>query len=202
MRYTHLTILLFAWPSIAAAGDAREETREQARAALDKANGRLYEFPTNHLQLGIRDTGFPFYEAALVHLKPFPELASINLNGADITDKGLVHLKGLKKLRDLTLVNTKVDGSGLAHLKDLDNLIILGLGHPKFTGEDMKSIKVLKNLTYLGLQGPVTDKGLAHVAGLKNLKLLTLSPKAKVNADGKSKLLKALPDLEIKTVDD
>jgi hypothetical protein len=201
MRYALLTILFFAWPGIAAADDAKNETREQARAALQKANGRLYEYPTKHLRFGIFDIGFPFDEAALVHLKPFTELRSVNLNGGHITDKGLVHLKGLKKLQDLLLVNTEVDGSGLAHLKDLDGLTLLYMGHSEFTGEDMECIKVLKNLTVLGLQGPVTDKGLAHVAGLKNLKHLILSPKAKVTADSKKRLLKALPNLEIKTED-
>jgi hypothetical protein len=202
MRRALFMIVLVVSLGLIATVNAKEETRAQAEAALEKANGRLYDPSPNDLHFCIRDTGFPFEDDALVHLKPFKEVRHINLVGGQITDKGLVHLKGLTKLHDLTLTSTAVNGSGLAHLKDLDELVTLALGHPKFTGEDMESIKVLKNLTVLGLQGPVTDKGLAQVAGLKNLKVLILSTKAKVTADGKKQLLKALPNLDIKTVDE
>jgi hypothetical protein len=72
------------------------------------------------------------------------------------------------------------------------------LGRTKVTDAGLQHLAGLKQLRALDLNNTqVTDAALKHLAGLKQLRELDLFL-TKVTAKGKADLKKALPDLEIK----
>jgi hypothetical protein len=54
----------------------------------------------------------------LVHLKGFPNLEDLSLDGSPITDAGLEHLRTLKTLKRVSLGNTQVTQRGLDDLQE------------------------------------------------------------------------------------
>jgi hypothetical protein len=92
----------------------------------------------------------------------------------------------------------KLDGRILRDEKAKDNPIVgVGLGRTKVTDAGLKHLAGLKQLQLLVLTNTnVTDAGLKHLAGLKQLRFLNLSG-TKVTDKGKTDLNKALPKLVI-----
>jgi WD40 repeat protein/Leucine-rich repeat (LRR) protein len=93
-------------------------------------------------------------DASLVYLKDLPQLETLTINSAQITDGGLAQLEPLKQLRSLHIGSQiKLTEAGLAHIKGLTKLQTLTLSSNK----------------------SITDGGLAHLAGLRELESLDLS---------------------------
>ena len=121
-----------------------------------------------------------FTDAGLVYLKDVPTLKILDLNHLPITDDGVRHLSGHPGLEDLSLFNTEVTDRGLAYLKSIPSLKKLNIGkrnvdreNPAITDAGMVHLAQINSLEYLDLpyQG-ITDKGIALIANLKNLKHL------------------------------
>lgn len=120
---------------------------------------------------------------------------TLQLVDTRITDDGLSELKRLKHLTNLTLDQSLVIGHGFRHIKHLDDLTKFTLsmdpkGHPRVA--DLADLPHIKWLTLripdsqldkvpslsfpsLCIMGDdITDEGLAHIAGLDNLRGLYL----------------------------
>ena len=160
-------------------------------------------------------------DAGLAHLSRLPRLVQLELDSTWVTDAGLVHLGEIKSLQLLNLSHTQVKGPGLAHLRPLVGLSSLYLSRTPLTDDGLAHLPRLTGLSYLYVgQTRITDAGLVHLAGLTGLKSLwidgtTVSDaglqhlerltrlnelvayNARVTAAGKSRIVKALPNLSI-----
>jgi serine/threonine protein kinase/Leucine-rich repeat (LRR) protein len=116
-------------------------------------------------------------DAGLAHLHGFKNLRTLYLSGQPVTDAGLAHLGSLEKLQVLELDSTKLTGAGLAQLKALKNLRELNLSWTHVTDAGLKQLEEdLPQLQSLYLRGRyLSDAGLVHLRGFKNLGTLYLS---------------------------
>jgi serine/threonine protein kinase len=106
----------------------------------------------------------------LEQLKDLPNLRSLKLQGAWVSDASLAHLGALKNLRRLDLVAARVSDAGLMHLQGLTNLEHLILIHVPVTDAGLENLKALRNLRNLALGGTrVTEAGMEHLRALPNL---------------------------------
>lgn len=114
----------------------------------------------------------------------FSGVKTLNLTGAQITDRGLVHLDGVREL-DITGCQ-RVTGAGFVHLRGIrkltahyDNLIftlngLAGVEEVAFIGnwglqdDALRDISGVKRLSLIGCCN-ITDAGLAHLAGVQDL---------------------------------
>lgn len=119
-------------------------------------------------------------DTALKHLK---NLRRLSFNGSRLNAVGLPSLRNLAKLEQLYFSGAHIDDAGLASVKHLTQL---------------------RGLWFYDCQG-ITDKGIVHFGGLKNLKYLRLyredsliksEPKAVVVTDTGLAHLKSLTELE------
>src|SRR5262245_5951800 len=55
-------------------------------------------------------------------MRPFDNVARVDLDGTRVADAGMAHLKELTSLEFIGLDGTRVTDAGLAHLKGLTNL--------------------------------------------------------------------------------
>jgi hypothetical protein len=110
------------------------------------------------------------------HLRHFPELFTLDLSMARVTDRGLAELGCLNHIGDLLLRYTLVTDDGLATLQGWDDLRTLDLMHTRVSDRGMEFIgKNLPGLTALDLdETRVTDQGLVHLKPLRNLEWLAL----------------------------
>jgi len=69
-------------------------------------------------------------DAALEHIRWWPDIKVLRLDQTQVTDAGLEHLKGLSQLQRLSLDGTQVTDAGLEHLKGLSQLQKLCLKSP------------------------------------------------------------------------
>jgi Leucine-rich repeat (LRR) protein len=125
-------------------------------------------------------SGQNFSDAALAHIRNIPSLRILSLAGQLITDAGVRHLSGHTGLQSLSLYETRVTNRGLAYLKSLPSLKKLDIGkrgpQEQITDAGMTHIAQIDSLEYLDLPSfGITDKGLAEVARLRNLKHLWVS---------------------------
>jgi eukaryotic-like serine/threonine-protein kinase len=74
-------------------------------------------------------------------LRGLAELASLNLNNTQISDRGIESLIGLAKLKNLTLINTQIGDSGLEPLKSLTSLATLNLRRTKVTASGIAGLQ-------------------------------------------------------------
>ncbi len=162
-------------------------------------------------------------DAGLAHLSRLPRLVQLELDSTWITDAGLVHLGGMTSLNVLNLSHTQVKGPGLAHLRPLVGLTSLYLSRTPVTDDGLAHLPRLTALSslYVG-QTRITDAGLAHLAGLTRLQNLwidgtkvsdaglrhleglarlreVVAYQTQVTEAGTSRILKALPNLNIHT---
>lgn len=137
-------------------------------------------------------------DEGLEHLAGLTNLTSLNLCYTKVSDAGLEHLAGLKKLKWLWLQGTRVVGHGLKPFVGRSDLIINLVGNDKSVVGD-KHLEALAEIGMLHCLFPVmsngshtrlsndedvthadlertlvTDKGLKHLARLKNLHTLRL----------------------------
>ena len=118
-------VLLAGWAGM---GLALEPLPEEAPAvAAVKARGGAVDFDAaGHLvkvDLGDR----PATDADLALLAEVPSIESLELWGAEITNKGMPSLAKLTGLKQLVLENTDVTDAGAKALEKLTNLKVLNL---------------------------------------------------------------------------
>ncbi|HET6373470.1 MAG TPA: carcinine hydrolase/isopenicillin-N N-acyltransferase family protein, partial [Candidatus Polarisedimenticolia bacterium] len=115
-------------------------------------------------------------DASVRALPALPKLHTLGLMGAPIGDAALEVIETLPGLRVLNIIGTKVTNAGLAHLKGLTKLEYLGL---KGTAVSDAGLAHLENLTALNTLNladtKVTDAGLVHLAGMTRLEGINLS---------------------------
>ena len=81
----------------------------------------------------------------------------------------------------------------------IESLVRLHLGNTKISDAGLAHLKGLKNLTYLNLYGTeVSDAGLKHLRGLKKLEKLFVW-QTQVTPAGVDRLRKALPNVDVNT---
>ena len=106
------------------------------------------------------------------HLAGLTNLKRLRLSGAAITDEGLTQLRSLKNLEELSLRDTRAEG---AILSSLGEIPLKQLDLPDLSDEYAASLAGLADLEQLSCTGPsLTDRGLAHFAGLTRLTSLNL----------------------------
>lgn len=118
----------------------------------------------------------PVTDAGLSYLKNARGMETLNLSGTQITGKGLQYLSEMKRLRYLCLSSTDVANGGLESLNNLPSLRELRLDFTRVTDQDLAGIEpTLARLETLYLNSTaVTDAGVAHLRGARNLKTLWL----------------------------
>jgi len=107
----------------------------------------------------------------------FPDLESLSVVGAQITDPGMKSLATLKNLKKLVLISTKtVTDKGMKSLAGLKKLEVLDLTSTKVTDAGVESIKGLTNLRDVDFDfTKVTDRSLELLGGNKGLEKLWLT---------------------------
>ncbi|MCC6419073.1 MAG: protein kinase [Gemmataceae bacterium] len=144
-------------------------------AGIDRLTGSPFAARLAMLHLAspnLTDAGFD-------HLPRCQGLTTLHLRwlGPHFTGAGLKNLRRLPHLRELGISYTWVRDEGLAHLAGL-KLHHLGLrGCVEISNEGLKAVGRLPELQALGLYGVerVSDAGVNHLRGLKQLHLLDLA---------------------------
>lgn len=136
---------------------------------------------------GVTDVG-------MSHIAKLANLKGLMLFACPITNKGLAKLTTLKSLERLELGQTKITTSGLTELNALPDFVelhthyggvkedgsvlaiggltkveVLELTPASLRDEDLACLENLKQLRELQIQGPISDKGMANLAGLTSL---------------------------------
>ena len=97
------------------------------------------------------------------------------MSNSNADDAGLKDLAGLKELQSLTVANFRINGTGLTDLPALENLNLEGC---HITDEGMKSLAELKKLNLMAdptsSSKPITAEGLKALAELDQLQELIL----------------------------
>lgn len=119
--------------------------------------------------------GFYKPAAALDSLAPLTKLRELNLHGASFSDADLERLRGLPNLRILNLSGTKITDAGLAVLQTLPNLQVLNLNETRISNAGLQYLRGMPNLQNLMLYGTkVSDDGLAQLQSVQTLQKLLL----------------------------
>ena len=100
-------------------------------------------------------------DTCLQHLSTVTSLESLDLGFVQVTDAGVDQLSALTNLKELTLGGNKLTDTGLETLRQLPGLVYLDLGGAQRTDSGMWSVSM-------------TEKGVAAVASLRNLRRLKL----------------------------
>lgn len=91
----------------------------------------------------------------LAYLSDLPAVERLQIDGAQITDRGLACLACLTQLRDLdfrdTCGETQVTDAGLSEILRLSNLRFLNLSGTRVTGSGLGCLVALRKLEYLEL---------------------------------------------------
>jgi Leucine-rich repeat (LRR) protein len=141
--------------------------------------------------------GTDISDAGLEHLAELTSLNVLNLTSTKVTDDGLVALKKLTQLEKLYIRATNATLAGVVHLyvdlqqrtlvdaldaldavtrNDRGEPITIDVGGTEFSDEQLAHLKDVPTLEELHLSNtPITDAGMAHVAGLRGLKQLYLA---------------------------
>ena len=143
------------------------------------------------LSKGITDKG-------LNHLRTLTSLRELRLQVHNIRGPGLKNLEALPELRHLGLWGENLGDSGLRYIEGLTQLKRIELRERELNITDLGLLRIAKltGLEELSMVriSDITDKGLAHLAPLKSLKLLNLNS-GKISDEGLAHL-KALESLE------
>ena len=85
--------------------------------------------------------GAKITDADLLHLRPFPFLRVVELDGMPVTDASLVELGSKSQLVELSLKQTKVTDAGLIHLAGLTKLELLWLEESSVTDAGVQKLQ-------------------------------------------------------------
>jgi internalin A len=110
-------------------------------------------------------------------LENFKNLKNLRLWGPTVDDSTMEFIIGAKSLKSLSLESTEVTGAGLGKVTSLAGIQTISLTNAKnIFDQDLEPLGKFPELTSLELRNcGLNGKGLAHLAGLKKLKLLDLS---------------------------
>jgi hypothetical protein len=184
-------------------------------SGTDVTDGELKELAGLKQLQNLKLYGTKVTDAGLKELAGLKRLKHLSLYKSEVTDAGLKHLARFKQLKRFNLSKTKVTAKGIAELKKaLPDLKISWTADSALThkAED-KAAKAIQKLGAFitrdekAKRNPivsvdlsdtrVTDAGLKHLAGLRQLRRLDL-PVTRVTDEGIADLKQALPKLEIK----
>ncbi len=128
-------------------------------------------------------------DEGLRHLADLSSLEGLHLEATSITDEGLRHLGGLN-IQGLHLNGTRVTGVGLGRSR---NMRSLDLGDTRTNDAALREVGLLEDLWGISLDGTdITDQGLEHLHGLKNLRYVDIENTA-VSPSAVERLRRALP---------
>lgn len=153
----------------------------------------------------------------IAHLARISSIRRINLAHTDTGDEGVKSLTALKKLKSLNLTSTMITAQSAKYLSTLSELNVLdldknnlddsigkelskltriddlGLKATKVSDACLNEVVKMKTITQLrlGANAGITDRGIAKLVALKNLKLLDVTD-TKVTPKG-LEVLKSLP---------
>jgi len=125
-------------------------------------------------------------DAALVHISEMPCLENLSLHwNENVTDSGIARLKKLANLKKLDIANSKATVRGVAQLAEIKTIDSLWVPGRILNDEVLSYLGQLSNLKELHIARPYhagpnqdktfyTDRGLAMLAGLKNLEALSI----------------------------
>jgi len=127
-------------------------------------------------RMGLAGRPLRLEPASLARLAKFPNLTSLNLWNAKVTDAGLAEIAKLP-LRELVLTETPITDAALVHIGQMTKLQRLVLTETPITNAGLAYLHSLKSLRFLGLRGTgVTAEGLNRLrATLPQCKILESS---------------------------
>jgi len=114
-------------------------------------------------------------DAAMAVVAKFPSLTHLHLHSPKVTGGVLAHLKKTK-ITTLNLSRTKLTAADLPQLRDLSELTEFGVGGTSITDVGLKVVGGFGRLKVLNVPDcpNVTDAGIKHLAGLRNLTYLDI----------------------------
>jgi hypothetical protein len=120
--------------------------------------------------------GMPLADDQWALLTLLPTLEGLNLAHANVSDSGLIHLRDLPSLQVLNLEATQISDDGLKYLEALPALEQLSLGDTEISDAGLQTLESMPQLTVLTVENTpnISDGGLAHLSGLKDLIILRL----------------------------
>lgn len=119
----------------------------------------------------------------------------------NLTGTGFVHLIPLKQLRVLRLSGMNLSPKGAECLGGLTGLESIEFRAGQISDEFIDSVAGMKKMSTLNLsESSITDKQLAGLGTLKNLKLLRLEKCPNLTADGIARISKQLPECRISDI--
>lgn len=137
-----------------------------------------------------------FTDAGAPELAKLVNLQRLQIGSREATGAAIAPLTALTKLRELDLHDGQASPEGIAHASRILSLRVLRIYGP-VKDESAEQIAKLKNLESLVAPGSgITDAGLAHLAGLAQLKTLDIKG-CKVTDGAVDKLKQAIPGLEV-----
>lgn len=172
-----------------------EYFREIASVSLvyDDTTGKRFDnydftpgvLPALEGQMGLRRLLLEYQQASddgLRHIGGLPNLEDLYIwNSTGITDKGIAQLQDLTNLKALHIDHSQMTDQGFLALARLTKLEYLALECHTFSDKGLAVVDGMPGLTWLSVGGDedhlseITDAGLRHVEGLRNLVSLDLS---------------------------
>ena len=120
--------------------------------------------------------GLKFDNETLRYLSGASSLKRIHLGRKlPVNDKGLEYLSPLTRLEELSLFDNPITDAGMIHLRNMHSLRNLNLGWTDVTDAGLIHLKNLRLLESLTISHHISDKGLAYIAELPDLKHLSVS---------------------------
>jgi hypothetical protein len=114
-------------------------------------------------------------DRGLATLRRLPNLVSLFVSNAAVSDEGMSHIGQLRQLKELTLADTNVTDDGLIALQksaNLQNLQLQGAGFSNRALKFIASVRSLKNLTFVGTS--IDGRQIAELSRLPNLASLVM----------------------------
>jgi Leucine-rich repeat (LRR) protein len=128
---------------------------------------------TSLTDLSLNSTGIS--DAGLRHLTRLTNLRTLHLDNTLIEGSGLQHLKALKGLEELTFLGSPVRNDGTAVLPELRSLRKLSLAATDVSDDGLRNVGACTGLERLDLTSTdITDAGLEHLKGLTGITELVL----------------------------
>jgi hypothetical protein len=140
--------------------------------------------------------GGGFGDRTLKVLAALPQLRVLKLSWSSMTDDGLAALAQCQTLEELSLANIRISDASLARLQRLPRLRNLSLYLCPISDAGFEQLAQFPSLERLSINDTTAySQELHHLAGLKRLKLLELSPHVDRNAV--KQLQRLVPALKI-----
>jgi hypothetical protein len=118
------------------------------------------------------------------------------VDGSDLCDSDLAGIPHDTVL--LHLENADVSDAGIGALPDLPRLRCIDLDGTRIADAAMQRIGMFRNLEEIWIEGTaVSDRGLAFLHGLANLKFISILDCAEISDQAVAELRKAIPGVEV-----